>query len=104
MKRANEEFQKLLKRLKIPAGKKSGGYVLHSLRSSFKIICIHAGIPREIVDQWQDHVGDRRPTASDLYYRLSDEDSQMFMFRVPLGTGTPAANAGVHEKKECVNE
>ena len=102
MKRANEEFQKLLKRLKIPAGKKSGGYVLHSLRSSFKIISIHAGIPREVVDQWQDHVGDRRPTASDLYYRLSDEDSQMFMLKVPFGDGIPAANAGNQEKKECV--
>jgi hypothetical protein len=61
------------------------GFTLHSLRASFKTIRIHAGIPREVVDQWQNHAG-RRPTASDAYYRLSDEESQRFMLKAPFGT------------------
>lgn len=84
MKHVCEDFKKVLKQLGIPVGKKNGGFTLHSLRSSFKIICIHAGIPREVVDAWQNHAG-RRPTASDAYYRLSDEESQAFMLRVPFG-------------------
>lgn len=94
MRDINERFQKLLKALKIPAGKKSGGFTFHSLRSFFKTFCINAGIPREVVDIWQDHVGYRRPTAGDLYYKLSDEDSQMFMKKIPFGDGKPAAYAG----------
>ena len=49
---------------------------------------------REVVDKWQDHSGDRRPTAGDLYYKLSDGDSQKFMNLVPFGTGKSAADAG----------
>jgi integrase len=94
MRDINERFQKLLKTLKIPAGKKSGGYTFHSLRSFFKTFCINANIPREVVDKWQDHAGDRRPTAGDLYYKLSDERSQHFMKNVPFGDGKPAADAG----------
>ena len=40
-----------------------------------------------MVDKWQDHAGDRRPTAGDLYYKLSDEKSQEFMLKVPFGDG-----------------
>jgi hypothetical protein len=29
-----------------------------------------------------------------VYYKLSDADSQVFMLKVPLGAGKPAANAG----------
>jgi hypothetical protein len=29
-----------------------------------------------------------------VYYKLSDEESQKFMKRVPFGTGAPAADAG----------
>lgn len=83
MKHVCEDFKKVLKQLGIPVGKKNGGFTLHSLRSSFKIICIHAGIPREVVDEWQNHAG-RRPTASDAYYRLSDEESQHFMLTAPF--------------------
>lgn len=83
MKHVCEDFKKILKQLGILVGKKNGGFTLHSLRSSFKIICIHAGIPREIVDAWQNHAG-RRPTASDAYYRLSDEESQRFMLMAPF--------------------
>jgi integrase len=100
MRDVNEQFQKLLDRLKIPAGKKRGGFTFHSLRSFFKTFCVNSGIPREVVDKWQDHSGDRRPTAGDLYYKLSDEDSQKFMKMVPFGTGTPAANAGNSNDEE----
>ena len=36
------------------------------------------------------------PTSSmgSVYYKLSDEESQKFMLKVPLGTGEPAADAG----------
>jgi integrase len=91
MRDVNEQFQKLLKQLDIPAGKKAGGFTFHSLRSFFKTHCVNAGIPREVVDAWQDHVGDRRPVASDGYYKLSDEDSQAFMKKVHFGDGKPAA-------------
>jgi integrase len=94
MRDINEQFQLLLKKLEIPAGKKNGGFTFHSLRSFFKTFCVNSGIPREVVDKWQDHAGDRRPTAGDLYYRLSDEMSQEFMKKVPFGDGKPAADAG----------
>lgn len=91
MKHVCEDFKKVLKKLGIVVGKKNGGFTLHSLRSSFKIICIHAGIPREVVDAWQNHAG-RRPTASDAYYRLSDEESQAFMLKVPFGAADSPGN------------
>ena len=92
MKHVNEDVIRLYRRLEILAGKKSGGYTLHSLRSFFKTFAIHAGIPREVVDQWQGHSSGRRPTASDAYYKLSDEDSQQFMQRVPFGKNVPPTN------------
>jgi len=64
MKHVCEDFKKVLKQLGIPVGKKNGGFTLHSLRSSFKIICIHAGLRHEVVDAWQNHAR-RPPTASD---------------------------------------
>ncbi|HZZ27985.1 MAG TPA: site-specific integrase [Pirellulales bacterium] len=51
MRDVNEQFQKLLMALKIPAGKKNGGYTFHSLRSFFKTFCVNAGIPCEVVDK-----------------------------------------------------
>jgi integrase len=94
MKHANEDFQKILKKLDIPAGKKDGGFTLHSLRSFFKTFCVNAGIPREVVDYWQDHVGERS-NAGDTYYLLDPAKSQEFMKRVPFGAGNPAANVGM---------
>ncbi|HTQ40315.1 MAG TPA: tyrosine-type recombinase/integrase [Pirellulales bacterium] len=94
MRDINERFQKLLKILTIPAGKKHGGFTFHSLRSFFKTFCVNAGIPRDAVDKWQDHAGDRRPTAGDGYYQPWDEESQEFMKKVPFGDGKPAADAG----------
>jgi integrase len=98
MKHVCEDFKKVLRQLGIPVGKKNGGFTLHSLRSSFKIICIHAGIPREVVDAWQNHAG-QRPTASDAYYKLSDEESQRFMlekapFRVANSPGDGENHGG----------
>jgi integrase len=84
MKHVCEDFKKVLQKLGIPIGKKARGYTLHSLRSSFKTICIHAGIPREVVDEWQGHAS-RRPAASDAYYKLSDSESQRFMLTAPFG-------------------
>jgi integrase len=99
MKRANEDFKKILTKIGIPAGKKNNGFTLHSLRSFFKTHAINAGIPREVVDLWQDHAGDRRPTAGDGYYLCSPAKSQEFMKRVPFGDGKPAADAGDKEVK-----
>ncbi len=81
-KRVNEDFIKVLKLLEIPAGQE-GGFTVHSLRRSFKAICVNAGIPREVVDAWQGH--SRIRTASDLYYKLSDAESQRFMKMAPFG-------------------
>lgn len=97
MKRINEDFQRLLVKLEIPVGKKARGFTLHSLRSSFKTIGIHAGIPREVVDHWQGHASGR-PRASDAYYQLSDEESQRFMLQLPFGNANPpGVDGGVTE-------
>lgn len=89
-KKLNEYFLDLLKKLGIPAGR-DGGFTLHSLRHSFKTICINAGIPREVVDAWQGHSPDR--SAGSAYYKLSDAESQRFMTMVPFGTGESVADA-----------
>ncbi len=81
-KHVNEDLIKLLKKLDMPAGR-VGGFTFHSLRSSFKTIGIHAGVPREVVDVWQNHAPDR--AASHVYYKLSDQESQRFMLIVPFG-------------------
>jgi integrase len=70
---ANANFGKILTKLGIPTGR-AVGFTFHSLRSSFKTICIHSGIPKEVVDVWQNH--SPGPAASNLYYKLSDDESQ----------------------------
>ena len=87
MKKLNEEFQEVLKALGIASGKKKGGFYLHSLRAFFKTFCIDNNVPQKIVDIWQNHSDGQRPTASDQYYRLSDEVSQAKMKTVPFGEG-----------------
>lgn len=87
MKKLNEEFQEVLKTLGIASGKKKGGFYLHSLRAFFKTFCIDNNVPQKIVDIWQNHSDGQRPTASDQYYRLSDEVSQAKMKTVPFGDG-----------------
>ena len=81
-KHVGEDFAKILKLLEIAAGR-DRGFTFHSLRSSFKTICINAGVPREVADVWQNHAPDR--AASHVYYKLNDEDSQRFMLLVPFG-------------------
>jgi integrase len=80
-KHVNEDFVKLLKKLDISAGQ-SGGFTVHSMRRSFKTVCVNAQIPREIVDAWQDHAHVRTP--GDLYYTLPDSESQRFMTMAPF--------------------
>jgi integrase len=81
----NEDFLKLLDQIDLPSGRKDGGYTVHSLRHFFKTYCINSGVPKPVVDTWQGH--DSKADAADQYYRLSDEDSQRLMARVPFGTG-----------------
>ncbi len=51
-KHLNEDFVKVLKKLAIPSGRKTG-FTIHSLRRFFKSFCISHGVPREYVDAWQ---------------------------------------------------
>lgn len=78
-KKINERFKRLLKRLGLPAGR-NGGFVVHSLRSSFKTICINDGVPERMVDRWQGHRG--ADTMARIYYRPTDEDQQQKMRQV----------------------
>lgn len=89
----NEDFLSILRHLDIPAGRKEGGFTVHSLRHFFKTFSINAGIPKPVADTWQGHHGDH--SASAMYYKLSDADSQKFILKVPFGgTGVSAAHAG----------
>ncbi len=95
-KRVNEDFISVLKTLGIPAGRFEG-FTVHSLRSFFKTFCVNARIPKPVVDIWQGHALGN--SASNAYYKLSDEQSQSFMAEVPFGTGKPAgANTTGDEK------
>lgn len=95
VKRLNEDFLKVLKRLGLPAGRNGHGFTVHSLRHFFETHTVNAGIPQRAVDCWLGHVGDQSMAAK--YYKLSDEESQAFMARIPFGTGEPAADAGTKE-------
>ena len=81
-KRVNDQFIRLVKRLGFPAGRKSG-FTVHSLRHFFETFTHNNGIPQRVVDTWLGHSSDKSMAA--VYYRLSDEDSQMFMLKVPFG-------------------
>ena len=90
-KQLNEDFLRILDKLKIPAGRKNGGFTVHSLRHFFKTHCINCGVPKPVVDTWQGHKIDMSVGAQ--YYKLPDEDSQRFMTRVSFDTGESAADA-----------
>lgn len=90
-KHLNEDFQKLLAATGVAAGRKTGGFSIHSLRNSFETMCVNVGIPQRVVDTWLGHRTDK--SMASVYYKLSDEDSQKFMLKVPLGTGEPVADA-----------
>jgi len=91
VKRLNEQFTRLVKRLDMPAGR-ADGFVIHSLRHFFETFTVNEGIPQRAVDTWLGHRSDKSMAA--IYYKLSDADSQSFMAKVPFGTGGPAADAG----------
>jgi integrase len=90
-KRLNDDFLTLLKAVGAAAGRKTGGFSIHSLRNSFETICVNAGIPQRVVDTWLGHRTDK--SMGSVYYKLTDEDSQKFILKVPLGTGASAADA-----------
>jgi integrase len=91
-KHLNEDFLKILKDTGAAVGRKNGGFSIHSLRNSFETICVNAGIPQRVVDTWLGHRSDR--SMGSVYYRLTDEESQKFMLKVPLRTGEPTAIVG----------
>jgi integrase len=91
VKLLNEAFLAVVRSLGLRAGREDG-YTLHSLRHFFETHTVNAGIPQRVVDTWLGHRSDRSMAAN--YYRLTDEESQRFMVRVPFGDGVPAADAG----------
>ena len=90
IKRLNEDFQKAVKALGIAVGR-IDGFTLHSLRHFFETCTVNAGIPQRVVDTWLGHRSDKSMAA--VYYKLSGDESQSFMKKVPFGTGEPAAEA-----------
>jgi integrase len=80
-KHANEDFAKVLKQQGIASGR-DAGFTFHSLRASFKTICINSGIPKEVVDTWQNHGPDR---AASHVYKLTDDESQRFIRLTQFG-------------------
>jgi integrase len=95
-KHLNEDFLKLLKATGVPAGRKAGGFSIHSLRNSFETICVNAGIPQRAVDTWLGHRSDR--SMASIYYKLSDGESQAFMKQAPLKVGEPEVGVGETSK------
>ena len=71
----------MLKQLKIPAGHE-GGFTVHSLRRSFKTICVNGNVPREVVDACQGHSAD--PKCIGLVLHAWRPDSQKFMKLAPF--------------------
>jgi integrase len=97
VKRLNEEFQKVVKKLGMPVGRKNRGFVLHSLRHHFETACVNAGVPQRAVDNWMGHAPDR--SMGSIYYTLSDSESQQFMRRVPFGAEMTAVIASTKEQE-----
>jgi integrase len=91
IKRLNEQFQRVVTRLSLPTGREAG-FTLHSLRHFFETFAVNSGIPQRVIDTWLGHRSDK--SMASVYYALSNEDSQVFMSKVPFGTGLPAAEAG----------
>jgi integrase len=92
VKKLNERFQQVVAALGMPVGRSRNGFTLHSLRHFFETFTVNQGIPQRVVDAWLGHRADQSMAA--VYYRLTDEESQRFMEKVPFGTGKPAADAG----------
>jgi integrase len=94
-RKLNELFKRLLKRLGLRTGRVDG-FTIHSLRHSFETICVNAGMPQRVIDVWLGHSADKSMAA--VYYKLSDQESQAFIRKVPFGTGELAADAGNEEE------
>lgn len=90
-KRLNEDLQKILRRLELPAGR-DGGYTVHSLRHFFETMAVNAKVPQLIVDKWLGHQGGH--SMAKIYYAHDDAVHVEMMKEVPFGTGLPAALAG----------
>jgi integrase len=88
VKKLNETFLRVVKKLDMPTGRKQGGFTLHSLRHFFETFTVNAGIPQRVIDTWLGHRSDR--SMASIYYKLSDADSQKFMTQVPFGPVPPA--------------
>jgi integrase len=69
-----------------PALGRDDGFTLHSLRHFFETHTVNSHIPQRVIDHWLRHHSDRSMGA--VYYRLSEENSQGFMRKVPFGDGT----------------
>lgn len=80
-KHLNEDLLKILEELGTPAGREHG-FTVHSFRHSFETICVNANIPQRIIDTWLGHRSDS--SMANVYYRLSDEESQRMMTLVPF--------------------
>jgi len=88
-KSLNDDFVRLVEKLKLPAGRDANGYTTHSLRHFFETFCVNSGIPQRVVDTWLGHTSDK--SMGFVYYQLSDQDSQTFMTRVPFSAGPAPA-------------
>jgi integrase len=95
VKRLNEAFQEVVKRLGFVTGRKNSGLVLHSLRHFFETIGVNAGVPQRAVDNWMGHAPDR--SMASIYYKLDGDESQRFMKTVPFGEGALAADTSKKE-------
>ncbi len=78
----NERFVEAAENLGLPAGRENG-LTIHSLRHFMETHALNHGVPRRAVDIWLGHTGGK--TMSAVYYSLSDDESQNFMKRLPLG-------------------
>jgi integrase len=88
---SNRQFRRLVKRPGMPTGR-ADGFTLHSLRRFFECHTVNAGNPQRVVDDWLGHASDK--SMASIYYRLRDEESQVYMRRVPFEDGPPANDAG----------
>ncbi len=91
-KGANEDFQRVARRLGMPVGREAG-YTLHALRRFFETFCVNSGVPQRAIDVWMGHRSDRSMAA--IYYALSDADSEAMMSRVPFSVDPPASGGDV---------
>jgi integrase len=84
-KKMNEAFLKAVKKAGLKSGRQDLGYTIHSLRHFLKTHAINNGVPLPIADLWVGHRVSGQ--MNNIYYRLSDEESQKNMNKLPLSFG-----------------